>query len=123
MYSPGGPLKETFVITLLLCVLQLSCRGQNYDWIYTPPATPSGGRRLNGHMTHVHRGLYLVTQCAYVCLETDRCQSYNFNPTQGLCELNNVSQAEGIVLTTEKDFSYYPRNTYVINQVRIFFQT
>lgn len=80
----------------------------------------SNGQRLTGSVTATYDNAYLVTQCAFRCLQTtpDQCSSYNFLPTQRKCELNSASHVTSPGnLRPAADSQYYLRNAFSIDQV------
>jgi len=91
-----------------------------YVWTTGEVNYTSSGQRLTGSVTATYDNAYLVTQCAFRCLQTtaDQCASYNFLPAQRKCELNSAShQTSPNSLLPVDNSQYYLRTAFTIDKV------
>jgi PAN domain len=94
-----------------------------YVWTKNAVSYNSSGRQLTGSVTATYYNAYLVTQCAFRCLQTtaDQCASYNFIPTQRKCELNSASHVtDPTALVSVAESQYFLRNAFSIDNVSRF---
>lgn len=113
------------VILTVLCVMTTNVASgviQPLEFVWTKNTVSynSSGRQLTGSVTATYYNAYLVTQCAFRCLQTtaDQCASYNFLPAQRKCELNSashVTKPDSLLLVAESQ--YFLRSAFSIDSV------
>ena len=110
-----------FVVFLCGHLLVTSAQSGQFVWTKNTINYPSSDQQLTrSSLTTTYSNAYLVTQCAYRCLQTTeaQCASFNFIPASRLCQLNSDSHVtKPNSLLPVSGSQYYLRDAFSIDQV------
>ena len=79
------------------------------------------GKRLIGHVIEEFSTKKQLIHCAYECLKTSRCRSYNYEHETHTCQINDadhVTNSDSLVNETESEYNH--RDAFSIDQVTQF---
>lgn len=79
------------------------------------------GQRLIGHVIEEFSTKKQVIHCAYECLKSSRCRSFNYEHGTHVCQINDadhVTNAESLVNDTDSE--YNQREAYSVDLVTTF---
>ena len=78
------------------------------------------GKRLIGHVIEEFSTKKQLIHCAYECLKTSRCRSYNYEHETHTCQINDADHmTEPSSLVNENHSEYNHREAFSIDKVRL----
>ena len=93
-------------------------RNKIYRWTKSVESYQSKGKWLSDHW-FFKTSTTMASQCAYRCLKTPICQSFNYDGADGQCELNKNTHLEypDDFIDAVEEREYHSRDSFSINPV------
>ena len=77
--------------------------------------TSNAGQALEGHVIYKESNVREASSCMAYCLLEKSCTSFNYQPRENLCELNNATRLEDLQNFKQRPGSnYYEANENVV---------
>ena len=81
------------------------------DVMFTSSLSEDGGQALEGHVIYKESNVREASSCMAYCLLEKSCTSFNYQPRENLCELNNATRLEDLQNFKQRPGSNYYEKT------------